>query len=132
MPCNVRKLSWDDFAVAISRLVHRLETVKDATGIYGVPRGGLVLAVALSHQLQLPLLKEPQDGMIWVDDIIDSGKTVKEITHKPAAVACWVNRNKPLLADVSAYMTFDDDWFLFPWEQEYLVLYDMENYKCSR
>ena len=70
--------------------------------------------------------------MIWVDDIIDSGKTVREITHKPAAIACWVNRNNAQLADVSAYVMFDDDWVVFPWEQEYNALYDLEAYECSR
>ena len=132
MPRNLRNLTWYDFAIAVSRLEYYLKTVKDVVGIYGKPRGGLCLAVALSHRLDLPLLLEPQDGMIWVDDIIDSGKTVREIQHKPAAIACWVNRNNAQLADVSAYVMFDDDWVVFPWEQEYNALYDLEAYECSR
>lgn len=132
MSRNICKLNWHDFAIAVSRLEYRLKTIPNAVGVYGVPRGGLVLSVALSHRLNLPLLLEPCDGMIWVDDIIDSGKTVNEITHKPAAIACWVNRNNGQMADVSAYMTFGDEWFLFPWEQEYNVLHDLEAYECSR
>lgn len=132
MSRNLRCLNWHDFSIAISRLEYQLKNVKNAVGVYGVPRGGLMLAVALSHRLGLPLLLEPQDGMIWVDDIIDSGKTVKEMAHKPAAIGCWVNRNNAQLADVSAYVLFDDDWIVFPWEQEYNALYDLEAYECSR
>lgn len=135
MPRNIRKLNWNDFAIAVSRLEYRLVhsgAAEHATGIYGVPRGGLVLAVALSHRLNVPLILQPQDGMIWVDDIVDTGHTVNQIQHMTVAKCCWVNRNKALLTDVSAYVMFDDDWVLFPWEQELNALVDMEAYECSR
>ena len=135
MPRNIRKLNWNDFAIAVSRLEYRLAhsgAAENATGIYGVPRGGLVLAVALSHRLNVPLILQPQDGMIWVDDIVDTGHTVNQIQHMTVAKCCWVNRNKALLTDVSAYVMFDDDWVLFPWEQELNALVDMEAYECSR
>ena len=46
------------------------------SGIYGIPRGGLCLAVALSHKLNIELLKEPRNNILIVDDIYDSGETL--------------------------------------------------------
>ncbi len=47
--------------------------------IYGVPRGGIPLAIALSERLKIPLTDNPHvpcfGDVLVVDDVIDSGKT---------------------------------------------------------
>lgn len=123
-------LNWEDFDIAIGRLCYKLKGI-DAVGIYGQPRGGLCLAVALSHHLNLPLLLEPQDGMIWVDDVCESGLTVANIQHKPAAKAVWVSM-KPSFDVIAAYVTFDHPWVIFPWEDAEKALDDMEAYLATR
>jgi len=67
-------LDWLDFDLAISRLYDRYKGI-EFSGVYGVKRGGLALAVALSHQLKLKFLNKPNTDCLWVDDIIDSGAT---------------------------------------------------------
>lgn len=47
----------------------------DWCGLYGVPRGGIPLALELSHLLDLPLLTKPEDDCLVVDDVVDSGAT---------------------------------------------------------
>ena len=59
----MKQLSWTQFDQAVAVLAERFATGSFA-GIYGVPRGGLCLAVALSHSLQKPLL------LAWVSDVI--------------------------------------------------------------
>ena len=48
--------------------------------IYGIPRGGLIMAVRLSHLLDIPIILD-QKGIYFktlvVDDISDTGKTLQ-------------------------------------------------------
>ena len=57
---RMRTLSWADFDRALDSAVARLAS-SSLSGVYGVPRGGLVLAVCLSHRLGIPLLQADTD-----------------------------------------------------------------------
>ena len=48
--------------------------------VAGVPRGGLILAVLLSHQLGIPLVyvEEATPSTLLVDDLADTGETLLE------------------------------------------------------
>ena len=55
---------------------------KQIKNIYAIPRGGLPLAVSLSHRLNLPIIMnetEISPQTLVVDDIFDSGATLKEV-----------------------------------------------------
>ena len=85
-------------------------------GIYGIPRGGLPIAVCLSHELDLPLLMYPTDKSLVVDDISDTGKTLE--SHKNKAIATlystsWT-KTKPLY--FIKEKLFKSDWIVYPWE----------------
>ena len=54
---------------------------KEFSGIYGVPRGGLCLAVALSHKLQINLIKEPIKNSLIVDDVYETGITLSSFKN---------------------------------------------------
>jgi GTP cyclohydrolase I len=47
--------------------------------IYGIPRGGVLVALELAHHLDLPLTEKPDDFTLIVDDLIDSGETLREV-----------------------------------------------------
>jgi hypoxanthine phosphoribosyltransferase len=130
-PARITRLSWDQFDIAVMVLASRLRAMINPhhaiPGIYGEPRGGMTLAVALSHRLRLPLLMEPWSGMIWVDDIIDSGETVDKVIVQSQPIACcaWIwdvramrrvegRTHAPtcLMVDVKATR----EWYVFPWE----------------
>ncbi len=72
------RISWKE----VDRLVDELEVqirpaIHKITNIYGIPRGGLIPAVMLSHRLEKPLiLKEEEiDPMtLVVDELVDSGE----------------------------------------------------------
>lgn len=69
-------VSWnavDNFVETVDNYLQ----AKDVTvsGVYGLPRGGLCLAVMLSHKLNIPMLMSPVKDCLIVDDICDSGES---------------------------------------------------------
>lgn len=125
-------LTWADFDLAVDYIADKLPG--DIDGIIGIPRGGLPLAVALSHRLTKPLVQSPSQGarLLWIDDIVDSGKTLNHYRHQyPQFVyATWVQRGDH---KVIAYNTLENDrWVLFPWEQKVNAQTDAQAYENSR
>ena len=92
----MKKLNWIDFDECIYYISMRCKN-KKFEGVYGFPRGGLCLAVALSHSLGLPLLDKPKNNSLIVDDIYDTGYTLEKIKHlKGAETHVW----RPLYLDI--------------------------------
>lgn len=122
-------LNWDAFDEAILGGAHELQThewVREGRcpGIYGIPRGGLCVAVALSHYLELPMLMAPQVGCIVVDDLIQTGATMRRtldacnrrgIADRDVVVWAWVTKDRDL---ASRYYRFIEPRTapVFPWE----------------
>ena len=50
--------TWREFDKSVENIANKCKFL-EFSGIYGVPRGGLCLAVALSHKLKLNLVLEP-------------------------------------------------------------------------
>jgi len=44
--------TWSEFDKSVEQIANKCK-FKEFSGIYGVPRGGLCLAVALSHRLKI-------------------------------------------------------------------------------
>lgn len=84
--------------------------------IYGIPRGGLIPAVWLSHHLDLPLRKIgfiSSDTLI-VDDVVSTGKSTKGFN--PGNVVSLI-RN-PRSPEILFAAKETDHWIQFPWEKE--------------
>ena len=128
----MQDLSWNQFDQAVALLAKRFDQ-DPISGIYGVPRGGLCLAVALSHALQHPLLSEPRDGALVVDDVYETGRTLRAIhEHVPGArFAVWVSKQPPQWWE-AAVVTESSEWLLFPWENAALAHADEKAYLASR
>lgn len=119
MQRDLLALTWEQFDHAVEHLAMIIRNCTPPHApIYGEPRGGLILAVTLSHATGRPFTMQPQDGMVWIDDIIDSGKMRLAMLEKftPAAALCWVRINPR--AEFSDYVASADatDWIVFPWE----------------
>ena len=128
----MKELSWRQFDQAVAVLVERFAAIP-MTGIYGVPRGGLCLAVALSHGLQQPLLSEPVAGALIVDDVYETGRTLQALHDRcpNAHFAVWVSKRRPLWWQAAVVMDHSE-WVLFPWENQSLARTDELIYKDSR
>ena len=75
-------VNWELIEEAVTEIAfHLKDTGKDFKGVYGIPRGGTILAVLLSHKLDLPFIENPfdceYDDFVIVDDIADTGETLK-------------------------------------------------------
>lgn len=89
---DVIRISWEEFdngARDIARQIarHTHEHHQQFQNIYGLPRGGLPLAVRLSYLLGVPLLTQREDvdaSTLVVDDSTVTGKTLKAFcaTHR--------------------------------------------------
>jgi hypoxanthine phosphoribosyltransferase len=110
-------LSYEDYELYINDLVDKIKKGKEKfDGVYGVPRGGLPIAVHLSHHLNLPLLTKPTKETLVVDDISDTGETLENIKHK--RVACiystiWTKTEPDYFV---AFKVGEETWIVFPWE----------------
>ena len=101
------------------------------SGVYGLPRGGLVLAVMISHRLDIPLLQAPYPDCLIVDDICDSGESLMHYVNNSSSpdkpnyyvTTMIYNQNCPIKVDISwkdkshfEKSAFENAWIVFPWE----------------
>ncbi len=136
------RLTWDTFDAEVDMMVGRihahLNPHKHCPGVYGEPRGGLTLAVVLSHRLRLPFLQEPEDGMVWCDDIVDSGHTLRQIQSQYQEVipVALVWNRAPFCTAPLAIGGFlkqpASAWYVFPWEDAHAVAADFEQHHRKR
>lgn len=116
-------VTWEEFNSDIIYLAERLKSSKIlAENIYGIPRGGMIPAVILSHQLGLPIITQQRfisKNTIVVDDIVDTGETLLRILKrkKPLAVACiWYHPKAKVKPEFFARLKETEDWLVFPFE----------------
>ena len=128
----MRVLSWQQFDDAVALLAVRARS-RDLTGVYGVPRGGLCLAVALSHAMDLPLLQSPEPDALVVDDVYETGRTLEtlRLQFPQASFAVWVSKT-PSLWWHAAEVVDSPEWLLFPWENADQAMADEQAYRSSR
>ena len=122
--------SWKSFDSAVKLAVLKYKDQK-FVGVYGIPRGGLCLAVALSHHLKIPLLNAPQDNCLIVDDIYDSGKTLEKYKkYKNCSYYVLVSKQEPTY--FSSYITTKSmGWVIFAWESVENAKADKEEYDAK-
>ena len=112
-----RYFSWREFDESVEEIAKKAINL-NPNGIFGVPRGGLCLAVALSHRLQLKLITEPQNKALIVDDIFDSGKTLNSLkSNFDAYFFVLFSKAKPKWLK-TINIAKEEEWIVFPWENK--------------
>jgi len=79
---------------------------------YGVPRGGVSAALAIQQHIPLRLVDKPEDAHIFIDDLVDSGKTRQRYAEKFPGKPFFALIDKP--SNKGKY--YFDRWIVFPWE----------------
>ena len=70
-------VTWNQVEEFVECVAKHIEDNKiNISGVYGIPRGGLVFAVMLSHRLHIPMLASATSDCLIVDDICDSGESL--------------------------------------------------------
>lgn len=117
------KIDWNKLDEYVQTLANEIaKDGKPVAGIYGLPRGGLVPAVILSHKLGVPLLLAPCENCVVVDDIADTGVTLQHFASKGYRIAViWYKACRSrVVPDYYAMKsrTPGGAWIVFPWEAQ--------------
>lgn len=112
------KLTWDIIFKQADEILNRIfETYPDIDSdnplwIYGIPRGGQVVAGVLGYCTdKLKVSDKPDKADIIVDDLYDSGSTFKQWKEK------YPQSDFYFLFD-KRQSSFANVWLEFPWERE--------------
>lgn len=124
---STKEISWAQVTELVTKLASRIQDyTKKEVLIYGVPRGGVIPATMLTHQIKNSrLVLDPynitipeRSRLVIVDDIIDSGYTLKGFTAAfPTAMTYtlfyrWGTGPTPNYFGEGVA----DEWLVFPWE----------------
>ena len=122
-------LSWNWVDQQVLELGETIkESVSEFKYVSGVPRGGLIPGVYLSHYLglkyipyedakQLPI--NLRQEVLVVDDICDSGMTLLETAEFGFQTAALAYRySSPFIPEWYGTKIEDDRWLVFPWERD--------------
>tara|TARA_R100000951_G_scaffold88755_1_gene76860 strand:+ start:1741 stop:2127 length:387 start_codon:yes stop_codon:yes gene_type:complete len=116
MKIKKRYISWEEVEILVNILHDNiLESDEDFDTVMGLPRGGLIPAVMLSHKLGLPYKLD--GNALVIDDICDSGKTLKTI-QSPTAVLHYKPHTSIIEPTFYACKFESDDWIVYPWENK--------------
>ena len=127
----INYFTWDEFDKSVEQIANKCK-FKHFSGIYGVPRGGLCLAVALSHKLNIELISEPIKNSLIVDDIYETGITLKTFKHiEGAKFFVLFSKVSPTWWN-SVHISEKNDWIVFPWENALNSQSDRNDYIKKR
>lgn len=118
-------MSWKEFDRATRFLARRIQKSKiKYSALCGIPRGGLMVAIRLSHLLDIPLTEsESLDFMnkniLIVDDVADTGKTLQfyVLYGYPTATLYW-NPESSIQPKFWIKRKSPKEWIIFPWESK--------------
>jgi len=126
---------WVDIEIAVSNLCNKLKD-ESFEAIYGIPRGGLIIAVMMSHKLDIPLITSltnmSDKKFLVVDDIADTGKTLEKWKNLEVcnnAKFATIDYHEQSVVEPDYWINEKGDkWIVYPWEradsdeiQDYLV-----------
>ena len=127
----VKYFSWSEFDKSVEYIANKCKFL-EISGIYGIPRGGLCLAVALSHKLKINLISQPIKNSLIVDDIYETGITLKTFKNiEGAKFFVLFSKVSPTWWN-SVHISEKNEWIVFPWENPLNLQSDRNDYIKKR
>ena len=127
----IKYFTWNEFDKNVEQIAKKCKFLK-FSGIYGIPRGGLCLAVALSHKLKIKLISEPIKNSLIVDDIYETGITLNAFKNIEGAMFFVLfSKTKPIWWN-TINLSNKNEWIVFPWENTLDIQSDREDYIMKR
>lgn len=119
---------WNWIEEQIDKIGEKLEAFEKPQFITGVPRGGLIPAVLMSHKFDIPYIGleaaktlpgDLKKKILVIDDIADSGNTLAQIQRHNFKTATLARRySSSFTPTITGTDILDDHWLIFPWEQK--------------
>ncbi len=126
--------TWERFDADVKKIADWARN-RGFKNIYGIPRGGLIVGVALSHLLDLPLVLSRDDitrQTLIVDDIVETGGTVEHLKmylgFRTGVASLYDMHGARVQPDFC--VNHKIKWIVFPWETDKTSKYD-NNIKAS-
>ena len=110
--------SYLEFEQDSDFLINKMLPLRDKfDGVRGPPIGGVFMAGVLCYGLDLPFLSEPKSHRtLIVDDIIDSGKTLKWFYGHNFIISLFFNPKSLLVVPREyCHLKEGEEWVIFPW-----------------
>ena len=126
-----RYFTWKEFDNSVDYIGNQCKFLK-LSGIYGVPRGGLCLAVALSHKLNIQLIDKPLKNSLIVDDVFETGITLSSFRNiEGVNFYVLISKKKPIWWN-TVNLSHKKEWIVFPWENKKNELKEENEYNKRR
>ncbi len=123
--------TWEEFDKSVEYIANKCKYL-EFSGIYGIPRGGLCLAVALSHKLNVKLISEPINNALIVDDVYETGFSLNPLRKIEGAMFFVLFSKKEPTWWNAVNLSQKKEWIVFPWENKEYALYDQKKYNNNR
>lgn len=110
-------ITWEQYHKDVKTLVRKIKySKKKFKHIYGIPRGGLVLAVHLSHLLNKPLVMnyKKYKQVLIVDDVSDTGHTLQP--YKRTHWIATLYKKDHTKTEPTFFARVINKWIIYPWE----------------
>ena len=109
-------LCWDDINILVEDLCNTIkQSGAQIKSITGIERGGLIPAVMISHKLNIPYVTKINKNTLVVDDICDTGETLKNMVSGFTATLHY----KPTASFTPDFYSKEvgPEWIVYPWER---------------
>lgn len=106
-------MSDSSFQLSVASLVSRFKSkVPPGSVVYGIPRGGQLalytIAATGTDLSQFTFTNHPEEATVFVDDVYDSGRTMRFWNLKYPG--------RPFIPLVDKRLEAETEWIVFPWE----------------
>lgn len=110
--------TWEQFEHDTDAIELGYRVLPRFDGVYGVPRGGIPLAVALSQKMDIPILSvnDITPSTLIVDDVIDSGATRARFPRNMFVALHSKGYTPEQSLDFTHVLHVVNDWIQYPWE----------------
>lgn len=123
-----RDLTWEWVESQVDKIGMWLNCQEPIAYVTGLPRGGLIPAVLISHRYKINYISLADAKLLptrlrhktlVVDDICDTGITFAEIdAYEFLTLALAFRHNSKYIPDKYCELIDDARWLVFPWENK--------------
>jgi hypoxanthine phosphoribosyltransferase len=121
-----RFIQWRDIEDAVERLAINISNSDiEITAIGGLPRGGLIPAVLLSHKMNIPFVSQANiagvvGNILIVDDICDSGRTLKRFKFESNVYTATIHYKSTAEYEPNFWwrLASPNEYIYYPWERK--------------